>query len=95
MAAPLTVGQEILQLRGAAGLSQNDLALLLNVPQPRIWEWENNVHAPRLLTFMRLRKVCEEKIRSNQGEKPSPDGVGRSRNRLPTIRSRKSKNPRS
>lgn len=43
-------------------LSQRDLAKLLNLPQQRISEWENNHRAPHLETALRIALILECRV---------------------------------
>lgn len=52
----MTIGSRIKAARLQRGLSQVDLADLVNVSQPTVANWENNSHAPRHLA---LGKVAE------------------------------------
>lgn len=52
----MNLGQNIQKARKAAGITQKELADILNVYQKDISRWENNDKTPNVYTFA---KICE------------------------------------
>ena len=56
------VGKEIKRLRIAAGLSQRQLAMLINTDFSNISRWENNKTHPSLETIFRLAEIFSVEV---------------------------------
>ena len=52
-------GEHVRDLRQERGLTQNDLAQRMGVPQSRISEMESGMSAPNLVTLLRLAAALE------------------------------------
>lgn len=50
------------EMRRQRGLSQWDLARLLDVPQPRVSEWERGIRTPLLETAFRIAHLLHCRI---------------------------------
>ena len=53
------VGRNIAIARKLAGMSQAQLATLVDVPRPYVSDWERGRHEPRAASFERLTEALE------------------------------------
>jgi transcriptional regulator with XRE-family HTH domain len=57
--AKITLGKRIRAAREAAGLSQHQLALRLNITAGAVGQWELGLVAPKQVTLMKLPQILE------------------------------------
>jgi putative transcriptional regulator len=72
------MGHRIRQLRNARGLTQQQLANLVNVTVKAVSMWEGGLRAPYLSTAVRLADVLGTTIDDIAGRKPAKKKRGRS-----------------
>lgn len=58
----MSVGERIMQLRKDAGLSQGQLASMLEVSRQAVSKWENDLNAPDSMKMIRLAEVLDTDI---------------------------------
>ena len=58
----MSLGQRITELRGICGLSQNQLAKLMDVSRQAVSKWETDQSAPDSMKMIRLAEVLETDI---------------------------------
>lgn len=58
----MSIGERIIELRKAAGLSQGQLASSLDVSRQAVSKWENDQAAPDSLKMIRLAEVLDTDI---------------------------------
>ena len=69
----MTIGERIKELRKSKGMSQEDLALKLNVSRQAVQKWESDVNEPNLLTLKLLSTYLDVSIDELvTGNKPQP-----------------------
>ena len=72
----MSIGERIIELRKAAGLSQGQLASALSVSRQAVSKWENDQTAPDSMKMIRLAEVLDTDIeylssgRRNFGRRP-------------------------
>lgn len=72
----MSIGERIVELRKAAGLSQGQLASALSVSRQAVSKWENDQTAPDSMKMIRLAEVLDTDIeylssgRRNFGRRP-------------------------
>ena len=72
----MSIGERIIELRKAAGLSQNQLASALSVSRQAVSKWENDLATPDSIKMILLAEVLDTDIeylstgRRNYGRRP-------------------------
>lgn len=72
----MSIGERIIELRKAAGLSQGQLASALGVSRQAVSKWENDQTAPDSIKMIRLAEILDTDIeylssgRRNYGRRP-------------------------
>ncbi|MFS0727068.1 helix-turn-helix domain-containing protein [Paenibacillus sp. 1P07SE] len=70
------IGERIRELRKARGMTQKDLALILNSAKSTISQYENNINEPDLETVMKIADCFGVSVDDLLGRR-SPDKPGR------------------
>lgn len=58
----MSLGERIVELRGLCGLSQNQLAKMMEVSRQAVSKWETGQSAPDALNMIRLAEVLETDV---------------------------------